>query len=267
MREHRRILFTFYFLFLLSMAGVISAIEPASGAIDIENEEVSIQLYVIKNEISIEEETEIILSAVSYINNEDNMTIQAILKIPSGVMVSGAFADQGAGQYIATSVIAPGDMKKISAAVIPTNPGDYVLEGDLIYYFGDDRSTGEQKRIRVPLTVNKSVGSSILEAVIRLLIIGGAIAAVVFLIKKIMSPKGLVKFGAHHKSARVRVVTIIGIIWTIFFLSAMSMRTLEGNMGTKPNEIIIRIITASTLFIILPLTPLYFYLESKRPKG
>jgi hypothetical protein len=266
MREYRKILFLISFLFLFHIAGASGEITPAQEAIDIENEKVSIQLYIVKNEISIEEETEIILSAVSYINNGDNMTLQTILKIPSGVMVSGAFADQGAGQYIATSVIAPGDMKKISAAVIPTNPGDYVLEGDLIYYFGDDRTKGEHKRIKVPLKVNKSLRSSIFDMAIRLLIIGGAIVAVVFLIKKILSPKGLLIFGTHHKSIRVRMVTIIGIIWTLFFLSAMSMRTLEGNMGTTPSEIIIRIITAFTLFIILPLTPLYFYLESKRPK-
>jgi TolB protein len=126
---------------------------PLLESLEISNDEVSIQLYILDNKISTEEDTEIILSAVSYINNEDDMTLQTILKIPSGVAVSGVYADTGGGQYIATSVIEPGNMEKISAAVIPTNSGDYVLEGELVYYFGDDKSSGDIKRIKVPLTV------------------------------------------------------------------------------------------------------------------
>lgn len=76
----------------------------------------------------------------------------------------------------------------------------------------------------------------------------------------------LVKFGARHKSARVRAVTVFGIVWVLFFLSAVSLRAMDGNFGTVPGEIITRIIIALILFIFLPLTPVYFYLESKRPK-
>ncbi len=138
--------------------------EAFSEMLDITNDEVSIQLYIINNKITVEEDTEIILSAVSYISNEEDMTLQTILKIPSGVAVSGVYADTGGGQYIATSVIEPGSMKKISAAVVPTNPGDYVLEGELIYYFGNNKSSGDIMRVKVPLTVVDEV-SSIVEAV------------------------------------------------------------------------------------------------------
>ncbi len=75
----------------------------------------------------------------------------------------------------------------------------------------------------------------------------------------------IVKFGVHHKVTRIRTITIFGIMWTLLLLSALTLRTLEGGFGTAPSEIITRVITALLLFIFLPLTPLYFYLESKRP--
>jgi hypothetical protein len=81
-----------------------------------------------------------------------------------------------------------------------------------------------------------------------------------------MGVHDLVKFGARHKSARVRAVTAFGVIWTLFFLTAVSLRTMDGNMGTTPGEVITRIIISLVLFIFIPLTPAYFYLESKRPK-
>jgi parallel beta-helix repeat protein len=125
--------------------------------IDITNSDLSIQLYSVRDVISTEEDSEIILSAVSYIHNTEDMNLQAILKIPSGLAVSSvAFADSGAGQYVAYSVIKPGGMRQISANIVPTNFGEYEIEGELIYYFGDDKSTGDIRRINIPIKVKEN---------------------------------------------------------------------------------------------------------------
>jgi sugar lactone lactonase YvrE len=120
------------------------------------NDEVSIHLYSTGDVISIGESTGIIFSGDSYITNEEDMTLQTILKIPSGLVVTGAFADKGGGRYEAFEVIKPGEGTEISADLVPTNPGEYNIEGEVVYYFGDDKSTGDIVRINVPLKVTDS---------------------------------------------------------------------------------------------------------------
>jgi hypothetical protein len=125
-----------------------------SEMLDITNDEVSIQLYSVADVITTDGNSEIILSTVSYIHNTEDMNIQTILKIPSGLAVSSAaFAHAGGGQYTASSTVRPGEMRQISASILPTNLGEYEIGGELIYYFGDDKSSGDIRRINIPLTV------------------------------------------------------------------------------------------------------------------
>ena len=74
------------------------------------------------------------------------MTLQLILRIPSGWVLSGTgFAESCAGQCIATYEVNQGEQRTIYLQLEPNQEGSVEVEALMEWYFGEDESTLEKK--------------------------------------------------------------------------------------------------------------------------
>jgi LemA protein len=113
----------------------------------------SVELYGDKTDVEVDENIVLILSAVNLITKPE-MTVQVILKPPSGMSVtSSEFVVAGAGQYTTTYKLEKGSARNIEIMLKTTQPGDFVVEGRVIYYFGTDLSTQEDHTLKLPVKV------------------------------------------------------------------------------------------------------------------
>ena len=86
------------------------------------------------------------------------MTVQLILRVPSGMSVtSSEFIKGGGGQYTATYMVQPGDIRQIEVHIMTNQPGDFTVTGDILNYFGDDKSTEERGTVDLPVKVMSSI--------------------------------------------------------------------------------------------------------------
>ncbi len=122
--------------------------------------EVSTHLYGQITEVLIGDPIILNLSAVNPIMKPD-MTLQLILKIPSGMsVISTVFVTGGAGQYTATYELKPGDIRNIEVQIMANQAGEFTINGDINYYFGRDVSTAEGKSQSIEVSVKPVPGSS-----------------------------------------------------------------------------------------------------------
>jgi len=113
----------------------------------------SVELYGDKTDVEVGENIVLILSAVNLITKPE-MTVQVILKAPSGMSVtSSEFVVAGAGQYTTTYNLKSGFARNIEIVLKTTQPGDFNVEGRVIYYFGTDLSTQEDHILNLPVKV------------------------------------------------------------------------------------------------------------------
>ncbi len=84
------------------------------------------------------------------------MTVQVILIPPSGMSVtSSEFATSGAGQYTATYKLEPGAGKDIEVRIKTNQQGDFNVKGEIVYYYGDNKSTAEDQMLNLPIKVRE----------------------------------------------------------------------------------------------------------------
>ena len=113
----------------------------------------SVDLYGDKTDVEVGENIILKLSAVNLITKPE-MTLQVILKPPSGMSVtSSEFVVAGAGQYTSTYKLENGSARNIEIMLKTTQPGNFVVEGRVIYYFGTDLSTQEDHTLELPVIV------------------------------------------------------------------------------------------------------------------
>lgn len=113
----------------------------------------SVELYGDKTDVEVGENIVLILSAVNLITKPE-MTVQVILKPPSGMSVtSSEFAVAGAGQYTTTYNLKSGGTRNIEIVLKTTQTGDFNVGGRVIYYFGTDLSTQEDHILNLPVKV------------------------------------------------------------------------------------------------------------------
>ena len=117
-------------------------------------EEVYVYLHGDKTDVIVGEEAILSLSTVNLIT-KPTMTLQLILKVPSGMSISSAeFIESGAGQYTATYTVEPGKERHIGVSIKTNEPGDFTVVGTIAYYFEGDKSTAEYKNVKLPVKVN-----------------------------------------------------------------------------------------------------------------
>jgi hypothetical protein len=115
----------------------------------------SVQLHGEKTDVSVGEDIIFKLSAVNKIT-KPVMIVQVILIPPSGMSVtSSEFATSGAGQYTTTYKLDPGAGKDIEVRIKTNQQGDFNVKGEIIYYYGDDKSTAEDQILNLPIKVRE----------------------------------------------------------------------------------------------------------------
>ncbi|MCK4811006.1 MAG: DUF11 domain-containing protein [Methanosarcinales archaeon] len=116
----------------------------------------SVHLHGEKTDVVMGEDILLKLSAVNKIT-KPTMTLQVILIPPSGMSVTSAdFVESGAGLYTSTYVIEPGVGRDIEVGIRSNQVGDFVVNGEVIYYFGDDKEDAEEHLLSLPITVRAS---------------------------------------------------------------------------------------------------------------
>jgi len=103
--------------------------EEVSGEnIDESTDIVSIQLRGVTTRINKTETAILSFSSVNFSN--DNLEINLVLKVPSGMAVSGAsLSNSGGGQYSGEFKISPGETASTRVQVNPTRSGRFDIQG------------------------------------------------------------------------------------------------------------------------------------------
>ena len=114
--------------------------------------EIGFQLRADRTTINKGEESILTLSATNIIT-KPSMTAQFILTIPAGVQVTSTdLVESGGGQYSTTYTIEPGDARYISARIQGKEKGKFIVEGRVIYHFGDVSDRHDETQV-VEITV------------------------------------------------------------------------------------------------------------------
>lgn len=114
-----------------------------------------VSLHGEKTDVLVGEDVIFKLSAVNKIT-KPVMTVQVILIPPSGMSVtSSEFVTSGAGQYTSTYKLEPGAGKDIEIRVKTNQQGDFNVRGEIILYYGDDKTTAEEQTQFLPIIVRE----------------------------------------------------------------------------------------------------------------
>ncbi|MCZ7355682.1 MAG: hypothetical protein O8C66_03370 [Candidatus Methanoperedens sp.] len=116
----------------------------------------SVSLHREKINVVVGEDVLLRLSVVNLIT-KPVMNVQVIIKPPSGMSVASTEFTQGAaGQYTSTYKLEPGATRDIEVRLKPNEIGDFVVEGWVVYYFGDDIKTKKEEILKEPITVRSA---------------------------------------------------------------------------------------------------------------
>jgi len=113
----------------------------------------SVHLHGEKTDVIMGEDILLKLAAVNLIT-KPTMHVQVIITPPSGMSVtSSEFVQSGAGLFTASYEIEPGVGRDIEVRMRSNQVGDFVVNGRIVYYFGDDMEHAEDHTLTLPITV------------------------------------------------------------------------------------------------------------------
>ncbi len=113
----------------------------------------SVSLHREKINVVVGEDVLLKLSVVNLIT-KPVMNVQVIIKPPSGMSVTSTEFSQGAaGQYTSTYKLEPGASRDIEVRLKPNEKGNFIVEGWVVYYFGDDITSKKEEILKEPITV------------------------------------------------------------------------------------------------------------------
>lgn len=126
--------------------------ESSEREIDIQTEQVNIYLYTEDRTINHDERAVFVHSVTNYITNDEPVTVQLILEAPRGSTVSQVASVEAStgNQFTTTTTLEPGEQESIRIQADLSNPGTHSVTGQVIYYFGDNQSTGSGVETSVP---------------------------------------------------------------------------------------------------------------------
>lgn len=108
--------------------------------------------------VGVGDATVIRLSAVNLLTSRD-MTVQLLLELPTGVTVSAVEnAAEGSNQFTAVFDVAAGGEDNIGVELSVNDPGEHVVRGEAVYYFGEEK--GEAYSTPMATTVTASAGTT-----------------------------------------------------------------------------------------------------------
>jgi len=146
-----RIIGSFKLLRAIQSPGVTS---PGPTPVQTDKElSASVSLHREKINVVVGEDVLLKLSVVNLIT-KPVMNVQVIIKPPSGMSVTSTEFSQGAaGQYTSTYKLEPGASRDIEVRLKPNEKGNFIVEGWVVYYFGDDITSKKEEILKEPITV------------------------------------------------------------------------------------------------------------------
>ena len=129
--------------------------KPTNGNV----QSASVHLHGEKTDVVMGEDILLKLAAVNLIT-KPTMHVQIIITPPSGMSVtSSEFVQSGAGLFTASYEIEPGVGRDIEVKMRSNQVGDFVVNGRIVYYFGDDMEHAEDHTLTLPITVRAGAES------------------------------------------------------------------------------------------------------------
>lgn len=176
----------------------------------------SIALHREKTRVEVGEEVLLKLSIVNYISNREPMKVQLIIAPPSGMSVTSTeFTQSTTGQSTSDYTLNPGQNRDIEIKLKANEIGNFNVEGRVIYYFGENKTSAVVKPFKKPITV-KSVGI-------------------------IPIPTGTAKppEPSDGTSTIVGIIAIIAIIFTVYVIFNKVAKTFKNKLtkGKAPTEV------------------------------
>ncbi len=115
----------------------------------------SVSLHGDKTDVVLGEDIILKLSALNLIT-KPKMHVQVIIIPPSGMSVtSSEFSKVMAGQFAANYELEPGEGKDIEVRIKSNQAGQFNVDGRVVYYFGDDKDTGGDSALSLPIKVRE----------------------------------------------------------------------------------------------------------------
>ncbi|MCX9025091.1 MAG: hypothetical protein OIN85_03225, partial [Candidatus Methanoperedens sp.] len=138
--------------------GAISTPTPEETDEILSSDVASIALHREKTSVDVGEEVLLKLSIVNYISNREPMEVQLILAPPSGMSITSTeFTQSTTGQSTSNYTLNPGQNRDIEIRLKANEIGNFNVEGRVVYYFGDNKTSAVIKTFKKPITV-KSAG-------------------------------------------------------------------------------------------------------------
>ncbi len=175
----------------------------------------SIALHREKTRVDVGEEVLLKLSIVNYISNREPMEVQLIIAPPSGMSVTSTeFTQSTTGQSTSSYTLKPGQNRDIEIKLKANEIGNFNVEGKVVYYFGENKTSAVVKNFKKPITV-KSAG---------VIPVGTA--------TKPPEP-------SDGSSAILGIIAIIAIIFTGYVIFSKVVRTVKSKVtkGKAPAEV------------------------------
>ncbi|MDD5472916.1 MAG: hypothetical protein PHU34_02085 [Candidatus Methanoperedens sp.] len=128
---------------------------PTSTSISGQPSKPSVSLHGDKTDVVLGEDIILKLSALNLIT-KPKMHVQVIIIPPSGMSVtSSEFSKVMSGQFAANYELEPGDGKDIEVRIKSNQAGQFNVDGRVVYYFGDDKDTGGDSTLSLPIKVRE----------------------------------------------------------------------------------------------------------------
>ena len=117
--------------------------------------EVSVHLHLERTRVLVGEQITATLSIANSIAKPP-MTVRLILKAPPGMSVSSTeHLEAGAGQYIGNYEVDAGSLRHIGLTLHANEHGEFLVQGHLEWFFGEDPTTLESRTQNFTVTVQR----------------------------------------------------------------------------------------------------------------
>ncbi len=116
----------------------------------------TVSLTTSKTTVEADKPALLTLSMINPSINDVSLTVQAILKVPSGVGISAtSFVAGGSNQFTGDFVVPPGGERHVTIQVTSDEVGDKLVESQILYYPAENRDAFQQLQQTIKVTVKE----------------------------------------------------------------------------------------------------------------
>ncbi len=116
----------------------------------------SVSLTTSKTSVEADKPALLTLSMINPTINDVSLTVQAILKVPSGVSISAtSFVAGGSNQFTGDFVVPPGAERHVTIQITSDEVGDKLVESQIIYYPAENKDAYQQLQQTIKVEVKE----------------------------------------------------------------------------------------------------------------